>query len=440
MIGPVDILRRILRKRWTLLAVALVAGVIGAWPAFESGLTPPEPHRDLDVTALERGLEKYQDFGDTFSWFTGYWIGLNPFWRPLSSYAFWTLHKVLGWENHDRYELVRAVCHVIVTGMLFWFVMVVTGRPLLALLAVAMQNLLIPLPVIEKLYTPVGVTPVARWISLPDIWLAMVTLPALWLAWRGKLWWSVPLVAAAAMLKETGFVVFPLVMLFYWWRHRRLHPAFVALIAIAVVFAALKLTCVGPGWILGSNRSIWTRMARFALPRPINYMLTGSIPWTLMGIGAGIAVIVGCGPRRRPRLALAIITGSLIASLVAYRYAVGIPGGSPDWDIALAGLFERRLYSTTTPQIAVWVIAAWAGLRGPDRRLVVLLVIAHLVMGLPATIAPQTGTRSLYTAMLFSSVISAICAWSLPLVFGRPVREQPAVDRSDTEEPLVENA
>lgn len=419
-------LRRLLGNRAILVGIALAIGVIGAWSAFESGLTPPEPDRDLDVMALERGLDKYQNFEDTYSWFTGYWIGLNPFWRPLSSYAFWTLHKTLGWEDHDRYEIVRAVCHVIVTGMLFWFMMVLTGRPLLALLTVTMQNFALPLPVLDKLYAARGISMVARWISLPDIWLAMVTLPALWLAWRGKLWWSVPLVAAAAMLKESGFVVFPLVMLFYWWRQRRLHPAFIALIVIAAVFATLKLVYVGPGWILGSNLSIWTRMARFAFPRPLTYLLTGAAPWTVFAIGVAIAIIVACGRSRWWWLALGIVAGSFVAALIAYHYTIGTPGGDPGFEIALAGVLEKRLY-TTVPQVTVWLIAAWAGLRGPDRRMIVLLTITHLAMGLPATIAPQTGTRSLYLAALFSSSISAICAWSLPLVFGRPVRRAPLV-------------
>jgi len=420
-------LKRMVRHRAVLLAVALVLGVVGAWTAFESGLTPPDVREqrpdEFDVDMLKKGLDRTPDFSDTFAWFTGEWIGCNPFWRPLSSYVFWTLHRTIGWEPHDDYEIVRGVCHVVVTGMLFWLIAVVTGRPLIGLIAVALANIAIPVIPLDRMYASFGVLPVRRWISMPDMWLAMATLPALWLAWEGRIWWAVPLAAAAAMLKETGFMVFPLVMLMYWWRHRRLHPAFIALIAIAGLFATLKLVYVGPGWILGSNRSIWVRMARFALPRPVNYMLTGSTPWTVMGIGVGVAIILW----RRPWAALGTLAGAFVLSMLTYKYTIGIFFDKPGLDIALAGVLERKLLRTT-PQIALWTLAAWAGLRGPYRREVILLAIAHLVMGLPGTIAPQTGTRSFYSAMLFSSSVSAVCAWSLPLIFGLAVPGPPKAD------------
>ncbi len=426
-----NILKTVAGSRALLLTIALVMGIVGAWPAFKTGLTPPDVRTErpgeFDVDMLKKGLDRTPHFTDTFRWFAGDWIGCNPFWRPGSSYVFWGLYRLLGWEHHDRYEVVRGICHVIVTGMLFWFMMVVTGRPLLALVAVAVQNVHLPIPLAERFYTPVGVNSVERWISMPDQWLAMVTLPALWLAWRGAIWWAVPLTAAAAMLKETGFVVFPLVMLFYWWRHRRLHPAFLALIGIAAVFATLKLAFVGPGWILGSNRAMWYRMARFAIPRPINYIMIGSAPWSVAGIALGAGVILGIGPRRRPRIALGVLVAGFAASLVIYHFMIGAPGGTPGFEFALAGVIERRL-RINTPVIAVWIIAAWAGLKGPDRWLVVLMAIAHLVLGLPAKIAPQTGTRSLYTARLFSAAITALCIWSLPLLMGRPVPQTPAAD------------
>ncbi|MBD3293027.1 MAG: hypothetical protein GF393_08895 [Armatimonadia bacterium] len=414
-------LRRIAEHRWTLLVVALAIGVVGAWGAFESGLTPPDVREqrpdEFDVDMLKKGLDRTPHFSDTFRWFTGEWIGCNPFWRPLSSYVFWTLHRTIGWEPHDDYEVVRGACHVIVTGMAFWLVAVITGRPLIGLIAVALANLTMPVVPLSLLWEAYGADPVRRWISMPDMWVAMVTLPALWLAWQGRIWWAVPLVAAAAMLKETGFVVFPLVMLVYWWRYRRLHPAFSALIVIAGIFATLKLVYVGPGWILGSNRSIWVRMARFALPRPVNYMLTGGAPWATMGIGLGAAIILW----RRQWTALGVLAGMFVLSILAYRYTIGIPIGNPGMDVALAGLLDRQLFRMT-PQIAIWTLAAWAGLRGPYRREVILLAIAHLVMGLPGTIAPQTGTRSFYTALLFSSSVSAVCAWSIPAIFGISVK------------------
>lgn len=438
--------RRILGNRVILLALALLIGVIGARSAFESAARPSYAEDDWDICALDRGLTRYDSLDSTFSWFTGEWIGLNPFWRPLSSYIFWTLNKVVGWdvfEQHARYEILRGLCHVAVTGMLFWLMMVLTGRPLLALLAVFMQNVQIPVPGVNYVCIAPGVSPVARWISMPDLWLAMATLPALWLAWEGRVWWSVPLAAVAAMLKETGFLVFPLVMLFYWWHHRRLHPAFLALIATGALFTTLKLVYVGPGWVLGSNRSMWVRMARFAFPIPVTRMITGGLPWAITGAGVGAAVIVAAGRKSRPRLALGILAVAFVMSVLGYRYTIGGPGGMPQLDVAFAGVIESRLF-TEGGYVAVWIMAAWAGLRGPDRGKIVLLAIAHLALGFPATVAPQTGRRSLYTAMLFSSCVSAVCAWSLPVIVGRPVRQEPLfgsdAEKSDGRSTTVSNS
>jgi hypothetical protein len=212
-------------------------------------------------------------------------------------------------------------------------------------------------------------------------------------------------------------------MLFYWWRQRKLHRAFWALIAIGAVMAAVKLITVGPGWILGSNRAIWLRIFRFVAPKPINYIVTAAAPWVVLGAGIAIAVILW----RRPRLALGALAAGLMASVLTYSLTIGWPAGRPGLDIAFAGVLEERGLLKTVPMAAVWLIAAWAGFRGPDRGLIALLVIAHYVLGLPPKIAPQTGTRSLYTAQLLSSAVSALCLWSVPLLF----REAPDGEACD---------
>lgn len=412
----------ILRRRSVLLAIAVLMAVWGARWAFREGLTPPDRSRDqyenCDVVMLKQGIEASPRLRDTAKWWTGYWIGCNPFWRPLSSYGFWLMWKAFGWERHDRFELVTGVCHVAACVLLFLLVDAVTGRPVLACLALAILNVGIPLPCLPYLVLAPGQGGVSHWIYIPDMWLAMCMIPALLMAWRGQVGWAILLASMAAMCKETGFVTYPLVILFYWWRWRRLHKAFWALAGVAAVLATVKLIGVGPGWILGSNRSIWVRMFRFVAGRPLSTLYSGHAPWAIVGIGLAVAVI---GWRSRWTRYSAIPAAILAASLV-YWWSSGGAKAGVDAAVALTGVIELRYVSVTGAGVALWLICAYAGLKGADRPLIILFVLGYLVAGLPATIAPQSGMRSFYTASMLSSTVKALCVWSLPILFAN-IRE-----------------
>ncbi len=423
-------LRAMARRRAVTVLLAALMGAWAAFPVLREGLTPPDSlvyaAKDCDVVMLKRGLDETPRLRDTLRWWTGNWIGCNPFWRPLSSYAFWLMHRTLGWEHHDRFGVITGLSHIAVSVLLLLLAMELTGRPLLALLAVGLCNVgPLPSPAAHWLHSP-GIGGVQHWVYIPDIWLAMCVLPALLLAWRGRIWWAVLLAAVAAMFKETGFVAFPLVALFYWWRRRRLHPAFWALGLIAALFATVKLVYVGPGWVLGSNLSIWVRMFRFVAPEPLNCITAGFAPWVTVSVGLALTLIFR---RSRWTRTLALPVAIVLAAAV-YQLA-NRPEPALGGAVALVGVLEPSFLMGTTIGVALWLVLAWAGLRGAERSLIALLALGYLALGLPATIAPQTGARSLYTALLLSGSIKALCLWSLPAAFARP----PAAPGPPSDEP-----
>ncbi len=405
------------RRRSVLFSLAMLAAIWGARWAFRDGLTPPDrslsAQEDCDVVMLKKGIDASPRLRDTGKWWTGYWIGCNPFWRPLSSYGFWLMWKVFGWEHHDRFVLVTAVCHVAACALLFLLVEGITGRSALALLSLVLLNVRIPLRYLSLLTSSPGLGGVSRWVYIPDVWLAMCVIPALLMAWRGRLWWAIVLASMAAMFKETGFMAFPLVILFYWWRWRRLHKAFWALAGVAALLATAKLVGVGPGWILGSNKYLWVRMFRFAAGRLVNTLTTPHFPWGIAGIGIAVSLI---GWRNRWTRYGAIPAAILVASLWVWWHAQGF-GDQISLGVAFTAVMHWPYILGTGLACAVWLACAYAGVRGADRSLIILLVLGHLLVGLPATVAPQAGARSFYTASMLASAVSALCVWSLPALF-----------------------
>ena len=179
--------------------------------------------------------------------------------------------------------------------------------------------------------------------------------------------------------------------------------------------AATKLLGVGPGWILGSNRSIWQRIFLFVAGYPLHVLHATHAGYALLGLGIAVSII---GWRNRwtryGGVVCAVVLGTLINYFFFSEYET--PAGMA---VALTALLEPSCVIGVALRCAVWVVLAYAGLRGPQRSLVALFIIGYLLIGFPATIAPQTGLRSLYTAGLLFAAATALCVRSVPVVFQR---------------------
>ncbi len=421
-VGLWETLAALARARPVLLTIALLSAVFSAQSGLRASLTPPDLsihwREDCDIVMLKQGIDETPRLRDTLKWWTGQWIGCNPFWRPLSSYAFWSMWRVFGWEQHDRFLLVVVVCHLICAVWMFLLVQRVTGRGLVACLAVVLCNMGLGIGAYD-LVDGDGFRNVGAWIYAPDVWLAMCVLPALWAAWGGRLWWAVLFAAMAAGFKETGFVVFPLVGALYWWRFRRWHHALGVLVALAALMAAVRLVFVGPGWILGSNRWMLWRMYLVFAGEPLTMLAGRRAPHALIGIALAVT-IVGWRSRwlRYGALPLGVAAAALAAWLAATNAGLPVP-----YVVSLCQVLDWRWIGAGAVGVAAWVVGAYAGMRGPDRVLIVLFVLAYWVLALPATIAPQTGIRSLYTAFMMSGAAQALCLWAVALAVVRTGRE-----------------
>lgn len=413
--GVLTAIRGALDRRAVLIVLVLLAGVWGARETIPSQLGPTpgfDWQKHCDVAALWRGLREIDGPAGTLKWWVGPWVLGTPYWRPLTSYGFLAMVEVFGWPNFGWFDVVTVACHVVVALLLFLFAEEVSGSALVGLGAVAVNNALSPWFTDPIVVSP-GIHPVDWWMSIPDIWLAMAVLPALMLAWRGRLWWALFLTAMAAMVKETGFLAFPAAMALYWWRHRRWHHAMLGLLLVGGLLAVVKMFFVGPGSIIGSNLAIWHRMFRFVGARPGALLIAATSPYAVLGIGVGAAIIT----RRRTALSLAFLTGGLLAFGLTFWGTRTLPGDvRPGLDVIIAGLMLPDMVDVVLG-MALWIVLAWAGLTGPWRSTIVAMVVSWLLLGLPGTIAPQAGQRSFYTAWLLSATLTSLCLASLPQMF-----------------------
>jgi hypothetical protein len=71
---------------------------------------------DLDAILIHGGLLKAPRFLDTLHWWTGTWVGQVPFYRPLTSYLFWTEWKVFG-EREWLWMVPGLLAHVAATAL-----------------------------------------------------------------------------------------------------------------------------------------------------------------------------------------------------------------------------------------------------------------------------------------------------------------------------------
>jgi hypothetical protein len=117
-------------ERVPLRVVLLILAILALWgsrhvlaAAFGPAAGPPSwEGGDLDTALLMGGLREAPGFQDTLRWWTGPWAGQVPFYRPLSSYVFWTEWKLFG-DREALYLLPTVAAHLLATLLFGTFVL-----------------------------------------------------------------------------------------------------------------------------------------------------------------------------------------------------------------------------------------------------------------------------------------------------------------------------
>lgn len=153
-------------------------------------------------------------------WFTGPWIQeTSPYYRPLSSIAFWLQYLAFGW-NFQGHVVISWLAHGVICGLVFMLgarLLGGGGGVWLAAIAVALFNLRLGPTGPGWMAAPVAYGVVAWWPGQTDQFSLLFSLLALlildgWLEGtrRGGLWQAVALWLVALLFKEMA-VSLPLV-------------------------------------------------------------------------------------------------------------------------------------------------------------------------------------------------------------------------------------
>ena len=383
-----------------------------------------QPNRDLtedvDWGYINTGLDRMSSFTDTARWWTGTWCGEVPFWRPLTSYAYWGMRLL--WP--PEYMLPRQavlvflhLCFVVTAGLLLWRL---TRRPWLVLLTLWLfagvrphgmgQPQVYILPVDDMLLDPK---------NLPDPLVGIAILASLLFLTNGR--WAAGLVAAIASVgfKEVGFTTWPLALVMLVWLHRE-HvmaaggaryvissirrnwlPVATWLLALGLL-VAIHFLAVGMGFTEGSNKLWYGRMAMFfGWPVLANLLLFDRTAALLACLVFAAVVAL-----RRSSLSVRFL-GALGALAIGIALDAWFQGTT--WDVSATRILFFGHGLRTTLLCLAWLLIAWVARH--DWRTILLVLTMAFVAAFPSWMAAQTWAHTRYTAWFFTEAVvaAALC-------------------------------
>ncbi|MBC7287836.1 MAG: hypothetical protein H5T86_07285 [Armatimonadetes bacterium] len=370
------------------LVVACVPPVFQVWRGrtMFTSLATERWREDCDRVLIYEGLQK----PDFVEWIMGRWVGQVPFWRPVTSFLFYGQYRVFGWQRQDLWSFVNACAFAIDAVLLFVLMSELSSRPWVGALAVWVA--FGPVPQIfgwTVVRTHVAGSTLTAWKNQPDTFLAAAALLSCTLAARGSPWWIAPAVIGAG-LKESGFAIFPMAVLLWWWRFRSLRWHLWVGCALALLLFVHRWHAVGPGYILGSNRHVIYRMALKLLPYPLVVVSSPVGPFAVLGMAAAAAVL------DRRRWLCWIAAGPVVSFLLNWAWFRQL--GFDDPAVAIAGLIDMRLWTVGFPMF-LWL---WIAVRGWS-RLLLPWATGYVLFALPCTMAPQVLDHAYHTAELFAA-------------------------------------
>ena len=402
-------------------AVVLVVVSVGlmAWSALSFFVANPvlDMSYSDDWGYLNGGLEKVHSFKETASWWTGTWCGLVPFWRPLTSYVFWTEKLLWPKEFMLPRQIISVILHLIFVGLGASLVWGLTRRRWLVLLTIWLFAGIRPYP-ISAFFD--NLRPVADVLSdpknIPDPLAGIAIMASLILLSKGRWIASLAMAVISVGFKELGFTTWPLALVVLAWMNRARITAAGYLISsikknrlpIATWALALGLMvlvhflAVGYGYNCGSNRAwFWRAAAYFGGPPGAELVVRSVIPvFTAALLFASVMVLW--------RMSIVAQLGGILAS-----FGLGVLLDSRlqavPLEISIVRLLTYGLELKTILICLLWLLIAWEARH--DWQTVALGSVLCFVAAFPSWMVAQAKEHTQYIATLFMeiAVAAALC-------------------------------
>ena len=445
---------RLLRPAFYLYCIAAIVlsvwqmGVYQGWsrsPQECVRLSQNMAAQDLDLYQwLLPGLAAMTRWPQTLAWWHGTWVGQVPFWRPLTSYAFWLEYRLFSPERFDRWFWVSAVSHLIFTVTLFVFVRRLTRRPVVAALTALLfagvpafspfawadwRSSFWHMPVFGFDAIPPAKVALDSWKNQPEAWTGALTLTALTCALSRR--WAACLVCTGLSIgfKESGWLTFPLIGLALWADgsllavpRRIFYSAGVLALSLLCLRAASGWT-VFYGYHMGSNGH-WA--ARYGLeclgPYVRLFALSASAPPALLGTALFLLTRIP-GLRLPVRLLAAFAVTLAMGAIMAVQEGQGLA-------VALTMLVMWNMGFQPVVVSFLWLLEAATVWNAVPHRVVLAVTLCGMVAALPLAAAAQVQAHVLYLPYAFDSILIAFFLGAagkrLVSLFGRHI---PALSR-----------
>ena len=405
---------------------------LGSWAATAdiTGRSRLWATRDTDVAQyLLPGLRSKPNLLSTLGWWHGTWVGVVPFWRPLTSLLFWLEYHLMTPDRFDRWMLFSYACHLVFVGLLVVLIRRLTGRwgiAALAALLFAGSAWMSPPAWMFALQMRAGGASIASlsstrflaslvpcdvaldfWKNQPELWAGICTLAATLLALRGRWAGALALAVLGVCVKESGWYTFPIILLVLA-QQRRLGTVprwgWVATAASIVLLTLLRFSA-GPavfrGYHRGTNDNWWPRYSA-VVEGP--YLSLLSSPSAAAAILSG-ALLALAAWRRGP------VIPRVLLGFGAFFLCAGLYGLTSGGGIAVGCvvLLDPHELLPTVLGSAIWLFVAWRLLaRFAYRGLVARLVLMTLITAGSVAAASQVQAHVLYLTDAFQCCLGAL--------------------------------
>jgi hypothetical protein len=306
---------------------------------------------------------------------------LTPNWRPLTMLAYWLEWQAFGF-NAMGWRIVNLTLHVAGVVVLYAFVLSMTKRQFVALLAAATFGL-----------TASAVHTVTYITAFPHVFSELLLLSSLFALHRyvrsderraAWYWASLALFIAGFLANEGGVVVGAVILVYYTceslWRRRDVLDFALKMTPFAIAAALLvgglsgcgcqgvDAGFYGVGWHI--PREVWIYMSRLAYPVGAIPLEPGAVEW---GVGSAVVAAAIFFFVRGPNIARLAAVGMIIGVMpyapgkiwTATRYTyMATPFFAVLVAVAAGWVFHHaaRLYKPAAYALGALAIAAVAGL------------------------------------------------------------------------------
>lgn len=265
---------------------------------------------DVDQAVYLKHVEQHWAFLSTFAWWHQACVypDLPRYWRPLTMLGFWLECHLFGAYRFDRWQTASIVFQMIFAVLLGIFAFRMTGSKIAPALTLLLFANFAPLdrsgpslgpiiPFFDLFTTPSANVVLENWKDQAEIWSGSFSLLTLIFTLNSRWWPALVCVIVTICFKETGWLLFPMILILLVYRGkikavpRSVWIASAVSAAILLTLRALSGRDVFFGYHGGQvPHGFQWRVVFEALDGNVRLLLTGF--WAVPILGFGLAWLV----------------------------------------------------------------------------------------------------------------------------------------------------